>query len=68
MIFSQDSPMCLDSSDDESEDDIPEPVKDIDNNTDTVIDVPEYAAEIHQYLKAAEVLQNNIYSEVFVHI
>ncbi|CAB3995919.1 cyclin A [Paramuricea clavata] len=50
-----DSPMLLDSSDDEeSEADIPEPVKDIDSNSDTITDVPEYAAEIHQYLKAAE--------------
>jgi hypothetical protein len=48
--------MLLDSSDDESEDEIiVEPVRDIDDNSDTVLDVPEYAAEIHQYLKAAEV-------------
>jgi hypothetical protein len=56
--------MLLDSSDDEeSEADIPEPVKDIDSNSDTIIDVPEYAVEIHQYLKEAEVnipYSNNI--------
>ena len=51
-----DSPMFLDSSDDEEDEtDIPEPVKDIDSNSDGIIDVPEYAAEIYQYLKAAEV-------------
>ena len=48
--------MFLDSSDDEEDEtDIPEPVKDIDSNSDGIIDVPEYAAEIYQYLKAAEV-------------
>lgn len=64
VLYSLDSPMLLDSSDDEeSEADIPEPVKDIDSNSDTIIDVPEYAAEIHQYLKEAEVnipYSNNI--------
>ncbi len=65
VIYSLDSPMLLDSSDDEdSEADFPEPVKDIDNNADTVIDVPEYAAEIHRYLKMAEV-NPFIYCKVF---
>lgn len=50
----KDSPMILDSSDEEEEPDIPEPVKDIDENADIVINVPEYAAEIHEYLKKAE--------------
>lgn len=60
MYFITDSPMFLDSSDDDEEDEpnIPETIKDIDSNSDGIIDVPEYAAEIYQYLKAAEV---NIY-------
>ena len=48
--------MFLDSSDDEEDEpDIPETIKDIDSNSDGIIDVSEYAAEIYQYLKAAEV-------------
>ena len=48
--------MILDSSDDEESDEgVLEPVKDIDSHSDTIIDVPEYAAEIHRYLKEAEV-------------
>lgn len=59
MYFITDSPMFLDSSDDEEDEpNIPETIKDIDSNSDGIIDVPEYAAEIYQYLKAAEV---NIY-------
>ena len=65
--------MLLDSSDDESEDEIiVEPVRDIDDNSDTVLDVPEYAAEIHQYLKAAEVqltwkyLNHFIFTQMFI--
>lgn len=50
--------MLLDSSDEENEPDSPEPVKDINSNSDAIIDVPEYAAEIHDYLKKAEVCDN----------
>lgn len=48
--------MLLDSSDEESEADDTHSVKDIDTSSDVVIDVPEYAAEIHRYLKEAEVI------------
>ena len=50
--------MLLDSSDDElvNEPDSPaEAVIDIDEDSDLVLDVAEYAAEIHDYLKNAEV-------------
>lgn len=47
--------MFLDSSADEDCEGIKDPIKDIDTSCDTIIDVPEYAAEIHQYLKIAEV-------------
>ncbi|XP_028403157.1 G2/mitotic-specific cyclin-A-like [Dendronephthya gigantea] len=49
-----DSPMLLDSSDEESEADDTQQIKDIDTSSDVIIDVPEYAAEIHRYLKEAE--------------
>ncbi|XP_046853531.1 G2/mitotic-specific cyclin-A-like [Xenia sp. Carnegie-2017] len=55
--FSNDSPMHLDLSDDEENQAVNadhEPVKDIDSNCDEIIEVPEYAAEIHKFLKNAE--------------
>lgn len=47
--------MLLDSSDEEDELASPKPMIDIDTNSDAILDVSEYAPEIHDYLKKAEV-------------
>lgn len=59
--------MLLDLSDDEDEVSSSEPsspeaeaVIDIDANSDIILNVPEYAAEIHDYLKKAEVSFKNV--------
>ena len=55
--------MHLDLSDDEENQAVNvdhEPVKDIDSNCDEIIEVPEYAAEIHKFLKNAEVSSLNL--------
>lgn len=55
--------MHLDLSDDEENQPVNadhEPVKDIDSNCDEIIEVPEYAAEIHKFLKNAEVSSQNL--------
>ena len=52
------TPCASDSFEQIDTDEILPEIKDIDNNSPTDFDVPEYAHDIHNYLKKAEVIQD----------
>ena len=56
------TPCATESFEQIDTDEILPEIKDIDNNSPTDFDVPEYAHDIHNYLKKAEVIFNLYYS------